>query len=211
VSTLDRCAVQIIVRHYLPDHAPAHEMRGRTAEAMLLGLLRGGVVSQLSHAGYPGGELAKAEAALRLGARVRYAQDRPLRHDAPPPEKAEVPAMPAAPSRAASWEQFSKTPLGQRVDVVIEVTALLEEHLLEGMRAEPSDEDPWRSFRRTAHAQRIRWSNATQVAMGTRHFQSGALLRTKGTLRLRDEVEAEGIAVLTKVATIQQGRLAASE
>jgi len=28
-------------------------------------------------------------------------------------------------------------------------------------------------------------------------------LRAKGTLRLRDEVEAEGIAVLTKVATIQ--------
>src|SRR5262249_7878170 len=111
---------------------------------------------------------------------------------------------PAASSRAASWEQFSSTPLGQRVDVVIEVTALLEEHLLEGRQAEPLDEDPWRSFRRTGHALRIRWSSTTQVAMGTaQNFQPGALLRMKGTLRLRDEVEAEGIAVLTKVATIR--------
>jgi len=204
VITLDRAAAQIIVRHYLPDHRPAHEMRGRTAEAMLLGLIREGLISQLSHAGYLGGELAKAEAALRLGEHVRYTQDRPLRHDTPPPEEAEVPATPAAPSRAASWEQFGKTPVGQQVDVVVEVTALLEEYLLEGTQAEPSDEDPWRSYRRTAHVLRIRWSNTTEVAMGTpQHFQPGALLRTKGTLWLRDEVQAERIAVLTKVATIQ--------
>ena len=112
--------------------------------------------------------------------------------------------MPAAPSKAASWDQLSSTPLGQRVDVVIEVTALPEEHLLEGTQAEPSEEDPWRSFWRTEHALRIRWSSATQVAMGNpQHFQPGVLLRAKGTLRLCDEVEAEGIAVLTKVATIK--------
>ncbi len=35
------------------------------------------------------------------------------------------------------------------------------------------------------------------------HFQPGALLRAVGTLRLRDEVEAEGIVVKSKVATIQ--------
>ncbi|HEX9130655.1 MAG TPA: hypothetical protein VF844_00035 [Ktedonobacteraceae bacterium] len=201
VITLDRSESQIILRHYLPDHTPAHEMRGRTAGSMLLGLIREGLVSRLSHAGYLGGELAKAEAALRLGVRVRYEQDRLLRHDTPPPAEAEVPA---APSRAASWDQLSSTPLGQRVDVVIEVTALPEEHLLEGKQAEPSEEDPWRLFRRTEHALRIRWGSATQVAMGNpQHFQPGALLRAKGTLRLRDEVEAEGIAVLTKVATIQ--------
>ena len=203
VITLDRSAAQIILRHYLPDHTPAHEMRGRTAESMLLGLIREGLVSQLSHAGYLGGELAKSEAALRLGVRVRYEQDCPLRRDTPP-EEAEAPAMPAAPSKAASWDQLSSTPLGRRVDVVIEVTALPEEHLLEGTQAEPSEEDPWRSFWRTEHALHIRWSSATQVAMGNpQHFQPGALLRAKGTLRLRDEVEAEGIAVLTKVATIQ--------
>jgi len=90
------------------------------------------------------------------------------------------------------------------VDVVIEVTALPEEHLLEGTLAEPSEEDPWRSYRRTEHALRIRWSSATQVAMGNpQHFQPGALLRALGTLRLRDEVEAEGIVVKSNVATIQ--------
>jgi len=76
VITLDRDAGEIILCHYLPDNAPAHEMRGRAAEAMVLGLIRENLISQLSHAGYLGAELAKAEAALRLGA--RYEQDRPL-------------------------------------------------------------------------------------------------------------------------------------
>jgi len=54
VMTLDRSEGQIILRHYLPDHTPAHEMRGRTTESMLLGLIREGLVSQLSHAGLSG-------------------------------------------------------------------------------------------------------------------------------------------------------------
>src|SRR5258708_6291926 len=210
VITLDRAAGQIVLRHYLPDHTPAHEMRGRTTESMLLGLIREGLVSQLSHAGYLGGELAKAEAALRLGVRVRYEQDRPLRSDTPPPEEAEAPAKPAAPSRSVNWDQLSSTPLGQRVDVVIEVTALPEEHLLEGRLAEPSEEDPWRSYSRTEHTLRIRWSSATQVAMGNpQHFQLGALLRALGILRQRDEVEAEKIVVKSHVATIQEERSSA--
>jgi tetrahydromethanopterin S-methyltransferase subunit A len=77
VITLDREAEQIVMRHYLSDHSPAHEMRGRSAGPMLLGLLREGLVTQLSHAGYLGEELAKAQAALQFG--LRYDQDRPLR------------------------------------------------------------------------------------------------------------------------------------
>ena len=77
VITLDRAARQIVLRHYRMDNTPAHEMRGHAAEAMLLGLLREDLISQMSHAGYLGGELAKAEAALRLG--LRYEQDQPLR------------------------------------------------------------------------------------------------------------------------------------
>ncbi|WP_051209393.1 DUF4346 domain-containing protein [Propionicicella superfundia] len=77
VITLDREAGRIVLRHHRADNSPAHEMRGRSAEAMLLGLLRDDLVSQMSHAGYLGGELAKAEAALRLG--LRYEQDQPLR------------------------------------------------------------------------------------------------------------------------------------
>jgi tetrahydromethanopterin S-methyltransferase subunit A len=78
VITLDRSGGQVVVRHYRPDNTPAHEMRGRHAESVLLGLLREGLVSELSHAGYLGSELAKAEAALRLG--LLYEQDQPLRH-----------------------------------------------------------------------------------------------------------------------------------
>ncbi len=208
VITIDRSLGQIILRHYLPDHTPAHEMRGRSAESMLLGLLREGLVSQLSHAGYLGGELAKAEAALRLGVRVRYEQDRVLRQDDPPPAEAEAadkPAAPPAPTRAMGWEQFNNTPLGQRIDAVIEVTVLPEEHLLEGTFAEPSEADPWRTFRQTARALRIRWSSATRVVMGNpQQFQPGALLRAQGILLQDNAVEAEVIVVLTSVATIQK-------
>ncbi|MBA3824429.1 MAG: hypothetical protein H0X24_11110, partial [Ktedonobacterales bacterium] len=77
VITLDREEEQIVLRHYQPDHTPAHEMYGRMAGSMFLGLVREGLVTQLSHAGYLGEELAKAQAALHLG--LRYDQDRPLR------------------------------------------------------------------------------------------------------------------------------------
>lgn len=77
VITVDRPAGEIAVRHYTREYLPAHEMRGHAAEAIVLGLLREGLVSQLSHAGYLGAELAKAEAALRL--ELHYEQDRPLR------------------------------------------------------------------------------------------------------------------------------------
>lgn len=203
VITLDRAAGQILLRHYLPDHSPANEMRGRTAESMLLGLLREGLVTQLSHAGYLGGELAKAEAALRLGTRVRYEQDRPLLHEMPPADAgAKAPETPAVP-RPMNWEQLRETAVSQRVDVVMTVSARPEDHLLEGMLADPAEEDPMRSFRRTAHPLRVRWSSATRVVMGNpTHFEPGAVLRAQGTLRVEQEVEAELIAVLTKVVTL---------
>jgi tetrahydromethanopterin S-methyltransferase subunit A len=208
VITLDRSTSQIILRHYLPDHTPAHEMRGRTAESMMLGLIRENLVSQLSHAGYLGGELAKAESALRLGLRVRYEQDRPLRSDTSAEEGSvdgsDASPKPVDPPRTTSWEQFTSNPLGQLVDVTMEVTAVLDGHLLEGTFARPAAEGDWGSYRRTDHVLRFRWSSETRVAMGNpRDFKPGAILRTTGTLRLRDEVETMGIAVLTKVVTIE--------
>ena len=77
VVRVDHAAGEIVARHFERDYRPAHEMRSHSGEAILLGLLREELVSQLSHAGYLGAELAKAEAALRLG--HRYAQDQPLR------------------------------------------------------------------------------------------------------------------------------------
>ncbi|MCW2933744.1 MAG: hypothetical protein JWM19_4706 [Actinomycetia bacterium] len=77
VISLDRDQAKIVAEHYRADHAPAHRMRGNSAEAILAGLLRDGLVTQPSHAGYLGAELAKAETAMRLG--LRYEQDKPLR------------------------------------------------------------------------------------------------------------------------------------
>lgn len=86
ILTLNRAEKEIIVRHYLPDQTPVHEMRGRSAESLVLGLLREELISQMSHAGYLGIELAKAEMALRFG--WHYEQDRPLRPAGPAPTQA---------------------------------------------------------------------------------------------------------------------------
>jgi tetrahydromethanopterin S-methyltransferase subunit A len=76
IITLDAGAGEIVCQHYSADHAPWHEIRSHSAERILLGLLRADLVSQLSHAGYLGAELAKAETALRLG--LVYEQDKVL-------------------------------------------------------------------------------------------------------------------------------------
>ncbi|HET8626153.1 MAG TPA: hypothetical protein VFL91_01970 [Thermomicrobiales bacterium] len=201
VIALDRAAGQVVVRHYHTDHTPAHEMRGRTAESLLLGLLREGLVSQLSHAGYLGGELAKAETALRLG--WRYTQDRPLRREESPP--APTPAgAPAAPPVPMTLEELRAAPAGATVNVTVEVTALPADGLLAGVVGEPGAGDPFRAVRRTAHPLRVRWGADTKVVMGKPDdIRPGALLRVRGTLRPEREVAAEGIAIITNVATIE--------
>jgi tetrahydromethanopterin S-methyltransferase subunit A len=77
VITVDRTTGNILVHHYLPDNTPAHVVQGRYGESILLALLREELISQKSHAGYLGAELAKAETALRLD--FPYEQDQPLR------------------------------------------------------------------------------------------------------------------------------------
>ncbi len=87
--------------------------------------------------------------------------------------------------------------------MTIEVSALPADYLLEGVLAEPVEGALLREYRRTDHTLRIRWSSDTKVVMGTiKQFERGAVLRGMGTLRPSDEVEAEVIAVLTKVVTI---------
>jgi acyl carrier protein len=77
VISVDARAGEVVVRHYRDDFSAGHEMRGRRAESMVLGLLRAGLVGDPSHSAYLGAELAKAETALRLG--LEYVQDIPLR------------------------------------------------------------------------------------------------------------------------------------
>jgi tetrahydromethanopterin S-methyltransferase subunit A len=76
---VDRPSHQIVVEHYWPDYRPGHQMRGVRAESMLLGLVNADLATCLSHVGYLGMELAKAETALRLG--LDYEQDLPLREN----------------------------------------------------------------------------------------------------------------------------------
>jgi len=208
VITLDRAAGQIVLRHYLPDHTPAHEMRGRSAESMLLGLLRENLVSQLSHAGYLGAELAKAEAALRLGSGVRYEQDRVLRQEdaapAPSPSAPASPPMPAI-SLPLTWKQLSATPVGEEVNVAFEVKAQPSEYLLEGTFVEPSEREPFSLFHPTEHVLLVHWSTATQIIMGEPgQVCPGALLRLRGKRRSENELDAERLVILTSVARVQE-------
>ncbi|HEX5501134.1 MAG TPA: DUF4346 domain-containing protein [Thermomicrobiales bacterium] len=215
VLALDRAAGQVVVRHYRTDHTPAHEMRGRTAESLLLGLLREHLVSQLSHAGYLGAELAKAETALRLG--LRYTQDRPLRREepspAPTPAGAPLPASaPAPPPMPMTLAELRAAPAGATVNVTVVVTAVPADGLLAGVVGEPGAGDPFRAVRRTAHPLRVRWGADTKVVMGKPDdIRPGALLRVRGTLHPAGEVAAEGIAIITRVATIEGEAGAAAE
>lgn len=211
VITLDREAEEIVLRHYRSDHTPAHEMRGRSAGPMLLGLLREELVTQLSHAGYLGEELAKAQAALRLG--LRYDQDRPLR---PREETATRPAEPPATGEPAantprmppitpplSMSQLRAAASGDEVNVVLTVTAAPAPDLLAGSLLESDEAEPFSAYHRTTYPISVRWSAATQVVMGgPEDLIVGALLRARGKLGDGALVAADRIAVLTRVARI---------
>lgn len=227
VIALDREQGQIVLRHYLPDHTPAHEMRGRSAGPMLLGLLREGLVTQLSHAGYLGEELAKAQAALLLG--LRYDQDRPLR-----PREAPVAVAPAASSPEAAqgtggsaasataapapastppgmppiappmtWEELQGAAPGAAVNVVLAVADLPAPDLLAGTFMEADEAEPFSVYRRTPNQLRIRWTPATRIAMGRpADLEVGALVRVRGELGADKLTDARQIAILTHVARI---------
>lgn len=77
VITADSEKKQITVKHYYKDNRPGFLIRSHSAEAILLSLLQNGLVSQLSHAGYLGAELSKADTALKLN--LKYEQDQSLK------------------------------------------------------------------------------------------------------------------------------------
>ena len=66
---VDRENKKLVALHYLSSESkePTCAIRGADAEAVMAEVLRFGLVSQLEHAAYLGGELAKAEVALRVG------------------------------------------------------------------------------------------------------------------------------------------------
>jgi tetrahydromethanopterin S-methyltransferase subunit A len=210
VISLDRDEEQIVLRHYLPDHTAAHEMRGRVAESMLLGLLREGLVSQLSHAAYLGAELAKAEAALHL--ELRYRQDRPLQAMAQPSGEsdgsAEPATAPAGPmpriSPPLTLAQLRAAREGDTVDVVLEATGQPIPGELVGTALEPNEKAPFNSFHRTDEQIAVHWTDQTAIVMGERaDVVVGGIFRAHGALRSQTLIDASRIVVLTKVAAIE--------
>ncbi|MCA1724147.1 MAG: hypothetical protein LC748_07865 [Thermomicrobia bacterium] len=73
-----------------------------------------------------------------------------------------------------------------------------------GTLAEPREETPFQSFQRTTHTLAVRWRPQARIAMGTASdIAPGALVRMRGMLGADREVNAEGIAIITAVATIE--------
>lgn len=221
VISIDPEQMEIILRHYLPDHTPAHEMRGRGATSMSLGLLRDGLVTQLSHAGYLGEELAKAQTALQFG--LRYDQDRPLRPLEPAvksetattpqqaiQESATTAQSPAPPRKMPrinppmTLQQFGTTTPGTTVDFVLAVASLPRPEILDGTLLEPDEADPFSApFRRTKQQVQVQWNSSVRVAMGAiTDLTTGAVLRVVGKVDENRLVHADQLVVLTKVARI---------
>jgi dihydropteroate synthase-like protein len=76
--TVDRDAETIVALHFTKEETakPKSIVKGKTAEAIYTKIVEMGLVTRLDHAAYLGGELAKAEVALKTG--KDYVQDNPL-------------------------------------------------------------------------------------------------------------------------------------
>src|SRR5256884_1406310 len=213
VISIDPEQKEIILRHYLPDHTPAHEMRGRGATSMLLGLLRDGLITQLSHAGYLGEELAKAQTALQFG--LRYDQDRPLTLRESPAAATTLPQVidsekqsttpPQAPPKrtfveVSTLKQLETLAPNTDVDLFLSVTDLPREHILGGIFVEPDMTGASRVLRGTSQRIEVEWTLASRLVMGgAEDLVVGAILRVLGKFYENNLVHGEQIIILTRV------------
>src|SRR5712664_1650611 len=208
VITIEPEQKEILLRHYLPDHTPAHEMRGRGATSMLLGLLRDGLVTQLSHAGYLGEELAKAQTALQFG--LRYDQDRLLRpRETPAQPVAEAtktetqgpPKIPPVP--LLTVKQLGEIVPGTLVDLFFSVTDLPREQVLGGVFLLPDETGTNQAFPRTSQRLEVEWGPTSKLIMGgATDLVVGALLRVIGKFDQNNLVHGDQLVVLTRVAKV---------
>ena len=212
VISADRVAGELVVLHYLPDNTPAHEMRGRSAGPMMLGLIREGLVSQLSHAAYLGEELAKAQAALTLG--LEYKQDLPLR----PATQVSAPETSPRPSAATEGtaqtmssitppmtsEEFVSVLEGGKVDVAIRVSEIDLPTRFRGTLLKADEAKPFEIYHKTASEVVVGWGPATKVVMGVAgDVVKDAIVRVRGTKAKPGEVEGEVLVILTKAARVE--------
>jgi hypothetical protein len=211
VVTIEPEQKEVLLRHYLPDHTPVHEMRGRGATSMLLGLLRDGLVTQLSHAGYLGEELAKAQTALQFG--LRYDQDRPLRLRETPAQpvaegtKTETPAPPKIPPvPVLTVKQLGEIVPGTLVDLFFSVTDLPREQVLGGVFLLPDETGTNQAFPRTSQRLEVEWGPTSKLIMGgADDLVVGALLRVYGNYDQNNLVHGTHLVVLTRVAKVLDG------
>ena len=180
---------------------------------MLLGLLRDGLVTQLSHAGYLGAELAKAQTALQFD--LRYDQDRPLRPRESPAAATTLPQAtgsenqsttpPQAPSKrsfveVSTLKQLETIAPSTDVDLFLSVTDLPREHVLGGRFVEPDVTGASRVLRGTSQRIEIEWTPASRLVMGgVEDLVVGAILRVVGKFDENNLVHGEQIIVLTRV------------
>ena len=175
---------------------------------MLLGLLRDGLVTQLSHAGYLGEELAKAQTALQFG--LRYDQDRPLMpREAPAQPVAEgtkttasaPPKIPAVP--VLTVKQLGEAAPGTLVDLFFSVTDLPREQVLGGVFLLPDETGTNQAFPRTSQRLEVEWGPTSKLIMGgAADLVVGALLRIVGKYDQNSLVHGEQLVVLTRVAKV---------
>src|SRR2546426_3194173 len=220
VITIEPEQGEILLRHYLPNHTPAHEMRGRGATSMLLGLLRAGLVTQLSHAGYLGEELAKAQTALQFG--LRYDQDRPLRpseasvktlentttsqaseQDGSSVSRPQAPAKTPAIRQPMTLQELQSAGTGSKVDLVLSVFEVSGPQKFTGDFLVSDEAEPFNAFHRTQERIVAEWAPSTRIIMGVAdEIVTGALLRITGKIDENRLVHVEQLVILTKVARI---------
>ena len=179
----------------------------------MLGLLRDGLVTQLSHAGYLGEELAKAQTALQFG--LRYDQDRPLRPRESPAatttspkatglEKQSTTLSQAHPKRTfvevSTLKQMEAIAPNTDIDLFLSVTDLPRAQVLGGIFVEPDVTGASRVLRGTSQRIEIEWTPASRLAMGSAEdLVVGAILRVVGKFDKNYLVRGEQIIVLTRV------------
>ena len=185
---------------------------------MLLGLIRDGLVSQLSHAGYLGEELAKAQVALQFG--FRYDQDRLLRPkdvttsnpaevslEQPKPQSSSVPPVGRAESKMPAvpltLSQFAALAVGAKADFSLTVEKLVGERNLDGTFLEMDEAQPFTAYHRTKQPIKVSWRQTSKMIMGLEsEIQTGSLIRVYGTITNRNVIDADQIIILTKVARV---------
>ena len=174
---------------------------------MALGLLRDGLVTQLSHAAYLGEELAKAQTALQFG--LRYDQDRPLRSPEPQSQSSPVTGAPAQnqppspPPQPMTLEQFEAAVPGDKVDLVVSITTISKDRQLMGHFLKMDEAEMFTAYHMTDRQVEASWNEATKMIMGeAKEVVEGARVRIGGKLLTNRSVSAEHIIILTKVTKI---------